>query len=116
MRAARGGPERWEDYTELNNAFAREIAKWWKKGDIILVHDYHLMLLPAILRETHPVHGPSYEASHGRLDTPRAQAQGPKLRSAASQGPRGPQQFTSNAPQASEGGDRLVPAHALPVG
>ena len=26
----------------------------WKKGDIILVHDYHLMLLPALLRESHP--------------------------------------------------------------
>ncbi len=115
MRAARGGPERWEDYTELNNAFAREIAKWWKKGDIILVHDYHLMLLPAILRETHPVHGPSYEASHGRLDAP--EGAGPRARSsAASQGPRGPQRLASDAPQASEGGDRLVPAHALPVG
>ena len=46
--------QRWEDYTHLNKAFATEISKMWKKGDIILVHDYHLMLLPALLRESHP--------------------------------------------------------------
>ena len=28
--------------------------QWCKKSDVILVHDYHLMLLPAILRESQP--------------------------------------------------------------
>ena len=43
--------QRWEDYSKLNQAFADEIARWCKPSDIIIVHDYHLMLLPKILRE-----------------------------------------------------------------
>ena len=29
------------------------------QGDIILVHDYHLMLLPALLRDAHPKAAPT---------------------------------------------------------
>jgi trehalose 6-phosphate synthase len=41
----------WKAYTEANRAFAKEIAPIVKQNDIVWVHDYHLMLLPAMLRE-----------------------------------------------------------------
>lgn len=41
----------WEAYTEANRLFARTIAKVVEDGDVVWVHDYHLMLLPAMLRE-----------------------------------------------------------------
>jgi trehalose 6-phosphate synthase len=41
----------WQAYREANRLFARAIAKDVKDGDLIWVHDYHLMLLPAMLRE-----------------------------------------------------------------
>lgn len=40
----------WKYYEELNQIYADEIASKYKKGDIIWVHDYHLMLLPKMLR------------------------------------------------------------------
>jgi trehalose 6-phosphate synthase complex regulatory subunit len=44
----------WVFYVKVNEAFADRIAKNWKKGDIIWVHDYHLMLLPGLLRQRLP--------------------------------------------------------------
>ncbi|CAF9917764.1 MAG: hypothetical protein GOMPHAMPRED_001371 [Gomphillus americanus] len=41
----------WDAYTEANRIFAKTIAKDVKDGDLIWVHDYHLMLLPSMLRE-----------------------------------------------------------------
>ena len=41
----------WEAYQEANNAFADALEEIVEDGDMIWVHDYHLMLLPAILRE-----------------------------------------------------------------
>jgi len=43
--------EWWEAYTLANRAFARVLAQIWQPGDLIWVHDYHLMLLPAMIRE-----------------------------------------------------------------
>ena len=40
-----------EAYTEANRLFAKRMAKDIKDGDLIWVHDYHLMLLPEMLRE-----------------------------------------------------------------
>lgn len=40
----------WEAYREANSYFAKAIVKTLKDGDLIWVHDYHLMLLPAMLR------------------------------------------------------------------
>jgi trehalose 6-phosphate synthase/phosphatase len=42
----------WDQYVKVNNIFCNEISKVLKPDDIIWVHDYHLMLLPAMLRET----------------------------------------------------------------
>ncbi|KIW72553.1 trehalose-phosphatase, variant [Phialophora macrospora] len=44
----------WVFYVKVNEAFAERIAKNWKKGDKIWIHDYHLMLLPLLLRQRLP--------------------------------------------------------------
>lgn len=44
----------WKDYEEVNKKFAEKIAKVYKDGDQIWVHDYHLMLLPLFLRKLIP--------------------------------------------------------------
>ncbi|KAI9735885.1 MAG: Trehalose-6-P synthase/phosphatase complex synthase subunit [Cirrosporium novae-zelandiae] len=41
----------WNAYKDANRLFAKAIAKEVQDGDLIWVHDYHLMLLPAMLRE-----------------------------------------------------------------
>ncbi|EED16345.1 alpha,alpha-trehalose-phosphate synthase subunit, putative [Talaromyces stipitatus ATCC 10500] len=41
----------WVAYKEANALFAQTIADEAKDGDMIWVHDYHLMLLPQLLRE-----------------------------------------------------------------
>lgn len=41
----------WNAYIEVNRLFAKVVAKDVQDGDMIWVHDYHLMLLPQILRE-----------------------------------------------------------------
>jgi trehalose 6-phosphate synthase/phosphatase len=43
--------EYWKEYVKVNRIFCDEILTVLKPGDIIWVHDYHLMLLPAMLRE-----------------------------------------------------------------
>ncbi|KAF7718376.1 Alpha,alpha-trehalose-phosphate synthase (UDP-forming) [Penicillium ucsense] len=44
----------WIYYVKLNQAFADRIAKNWKRGDSIWVQDYHLLLVPAMLRKMLP--------------------------------------------------------------
>jgi trehalose 6-phosphate synthase len=41
----------WAAYKEVNRLFAKAVAKDVQDGDLIWVHDYHLMLLPEMLRE-----------------------------------------------------------------
>lgn len=41
----------WKAYRRVNQAFCNIIMKVAKTGDVIWVHDYHLMLLPEMLRE-----------------------------------------------------------------
>ncbi|KAJ3115023.1 Trehalose-6-P synthase/phosphatase complex synthase subunit [Phlyctochytrium bullatum] len=41
----------WEAYQQANVAFADALIRQVNDGDLIWVHDYHLMLLPALLRE-----------------------------------------------------------------
>lgn len=58
--------ERWADYVAVNRSFAQKIAEIWREGDIgalpstliltdsnnvVFINDYHLMLVPAMLRE-----------------------------------------------------------------
>ncbi len=41
----------WQEYKRMNEIFRDEMLKEIREDDIIWVHDYHLMLLPALLRE-----------------------------------------------------------------
>ena len=44
----------WIYYSNLNRAFANKIVKNYKRGDVIWIHDYHLLILPAMVREKLP--------------------------------------------------------------
>jgi trehalose-6-phosphate synthase len=44
----------WKQYLRLNEIFADTIAARWQPGDRIWIHDYHLMLLPQMLRDRLP--------------------------------------------------------------
>jgi len=44
----------WQAYEKVNTAFANVVSGIAKHNDIIWVHDYHLMLLPKLLRERLP--------------------------------------------------------------
>jgi trehalose 6-phosphate synthase/phosphatase len=44
----------WDSYKKVNKMFLDEIIKVVKEDDIIWVHDYHLMLLPQLIREKIP--------------------------------------------------------------
>lgn len=44
----------WKHYVKLNEEFARKIIENWKKGDTIWIHDYHLLLVPAMVRKELP--------------------------------------------------------------
>ncbi len=44
----------WEHYVAVNEAFARTILEIAEPGDRVWVHDFHLMLLPRLLRERQP--------------------------------------------------------------
>jgi len=41
-------------YMEANRKFAEVILSLWEPGDLIWIHDYHLITLPEILRESNP--------------------------------------------------------------
>ena len=44
----------WEVYKKVNRMFCRRLLEVVRPGDMIWVHDYHLLLLPALLREELP--------------------------------------------------------------
>ncbi|KAJ2765395.1 hypothetical protein IWQ56_004114, partial [Coemansia nantahalensis] len=43
-------PSWWDCYVSANEHFAEAVAAVYQDGDIVWVHDYHLMLLPEMLR------------------------------------------------------------------
>jgi trehalose 6-phosphate synthase/phosphatase len=47
-------PQWWEAYREVNKRFAERVLSVAKGDEIVWVHDYQLMLLPAMLREANP--------------------------------------------------------------
>jgi trehalose 6-phosphate synthase/phosphatase len=47
-------PESWEAYIEANRRFCSAVVEEFQPGDRIWVHDYHLMLLPSMLRASLP--------------------------------------------------------------
>ena len=44
----------WADYYKMNKVFADRILEVYKPGDVILIHDYYLLLLPSLLRQRIP--------------------------------------------------------------
>ena len=46
--------EGWDAYQEANRIFCDEVCRHYQPGDTIWVHDYQLMLLPAMIRERIP--------------------------------------------------------------
>ncbi|THC95469.1 hypothetical protein EYZ11_005063 [Aspergillus tanneri] len=44
----------WVDYVRMNRLFADRIVEEYREGDIVWVHDYHLFLLPSMLRQRIP--------------------------------------------------------------
>ncbi|KAL1635695.1 Trehalose-6-P synthase/phosphatase complex subunit [Diplodia intermedia] len=44
----------WIYYEHVNQAFADKIVKSYKRGDIIWIHDYHLLLVPGMVRKKLP--------------------------------------------------------------
>jgi trehalose 6-phosphate synthase/phosphatase len=46
--------EHWEEYRNINRHFAEAVATALRPDDILWIHDYHLMLLPRLVREKFP--------------------------------------------------------------
>lgn len=44
----------WSAHQTANRVFAEVVLRLYQPGDIVWVQDYHLMLLPAILKEAVP--------------------------------------------------------------
>jgi trehalose 6-phosphate synthase/phosphatase len=44
----------WDAYVRVNQKFAEVVSSLTEPGDFVWVHDYHLMLLPAMLRDASP--------------------------------------------------------------
>ena len=44
----------WINYKQVNEEFCKEILKILEPGDVVWIHDYHLMLLPKMLRDKAP--------------------------------------------------------------
>ncbi|KAJ2162076.1 hypothetical protein GGF46_000951 [Coemansia sp. RSA 552] len=46
-------PAWWASYNKVNSVFAATIDSIYQDGDIVWIHDYHLMLLPEMVRSSH---------------------------------------------------------------
>ncbi|KAI0754189.1 trehalose 6-phosphate phosphatase [Daedaleopsis nitida] len=44
----------WAPYAAVNAAFSRRVAEVYRPGDLIWIHDYHLLLVPSLLRQSLP--------------------------------------------------------------
>jgi trehalose 6-phosphate synthase/phosphatase len=46
--------ENWQEYRNINRVFAEAVVAALRPDDILWIHDYHLMLLPKLVREKFP--------------------------------------------------------------
>ena len=44
----------WAAYQEANRRFADVLLQHYRPGDVVWVQDYHLMMLPALLKQRQP--------------------------------------------------------------
>jgi trehalose 6-phosphate synthase/phosphatase len=47
-------PETWETYQQVNQKFFAALEPLIEENDVIWIHDYHLMLLPRLVKEKYP--------------------------------------------------------------
>lgn len=45
----------WDSYVAVNRAIANKVIEAYEEGDIVWVHDYHLMLVPQMVRQKFPL-------------------------------------------------------------
>ncbi len=46
--------ENWQEYQNVNRVFAEAVVNALRPDDVLWIHDYHLMLLPKLVREKFP--------------------------------------------------------------
>lgn len=46
--------ESWQAYVDVNHKFAQEILKTAREGDLVWIHDFHLLLVPGLLKAQNP--------------------------------------------------------------
>jgi trehalose 6-phosphate synthase/phosphatase len=46
--------ENWQEYRNVNRAFAEAVVNALQPDDVLWIHDYHLMLLPKLVRDKFP--------------------------------------------------------------
>lgn len=51
---AKYDPENWEAFAHVNQLYADMLSKYIGEDDILWIHDYHLMLLPQLIRKKFP--------------------------------------------------------------
>ncbi|GAA5980877.1 hypothetical protein JCM11641_004752 [Rhodosporidiobolus odoratus] len=49
----------WDAYYETNLIYAKKVASVYKPGDLVWIHDYHLLLVPKMLRQLLPTEKPT---------------------------------------------------------
>jgi trehalose 6-phosphate synthase/phosphatase len=54
VEKTRYNPETWQAYQEVNRRFFESVEPFIEEDDTIWIHDYHLMLLPQLIREKYP--------------------------------------------------------------
>jgi len=47
-------PDHFDAYVKANEYFLKKVVEVYKPGDVLWIHDYHLMLLPGMLRKVLP--------------------------------------------------------------
>jgi trehalose 6-phosphate synthase/phosphatase len=47
-------PQGWDIFRRVSEFFAGAVSGWYSSGDTIWVHDYHLILVPGLLRQSIP--------------------------------------------------------------
>jgi len=46
--------DNWQEYRHVNQVFGEAVVKMLRPDDVLWIHDYHLMLLPKLVREKFP--------------------------------------------------------------
>ena len=46
--------ENWQEYRNVNRVFGEAVVNALRPDDVLWIHDYHLMLLPKLVREKFP--------------------------------------------------------------